>query len=313
MPLANFIRDRKYFTNFRDNRQIMQAADFDDQFNATQAYINNNFVSFVNNIAAGAGAGSFDNPGAFLRNVGDGTTVISYIASDDIVDYSFEFSKLTRAAVASTILAVDVNQTFVEVGSNIDNNILFSTLNNLPTWRTIVAADIDNNTIGGQQIGNGVLNNEHLQPGVTAGSPPDGTVLGRNFADYSISNGKYLPGSFEPRNFGILINALPARPPGTSYLLNTVNLARNVLTYDKLQDGSVTKNSFYQYQYNKAIITPNKVAPQTIDDSFLVPLTALSTGFFSMRSLTSREITAASMIKTMFEYPVQQAFTAKGL
>lgn len=322
MPVGKLNRDIAYFQDLRDNNSLINATDFDDQFNQLVSFINDEMIPVVNTIAEGTIPGIEDSPNTFLHNIGDGSTDFVPINNDAISDFVLEFSKLAKSINSCAILAATGNDGgFIEVATNLADQLLISVIDDSPIWRKVQTGDIEDRTITGNKIGLRSLSAEHIIPGTLINNLPNNSVLGGSFADQAITNSKFIRNSLEVRNFGVIW------PGGVNTAIFNNKLQRrhvmlNTLSGEKIKP-PVNIGTFNLVKF----ITAGKLAPQVVTDAKLETLTwnlspaegnRFATGYFPSAALspnfklTNQELALNYFTKIMFEPTAEQAFTDKG-
>lgn len=190
MALNPFIRDTAYFQVLRDRGMMINAEDFDSQFNSLTDFINSRIVSAVNVFTGGGVVGEAGKEGYFLMNVGDGTTRWEPIGSNSMPDGSLSFDKLQNAA-AGSILASGADRKFNKVTPTVDGTVLISQDNDLPAWKLIGPENIEDHTIPGSKIGFQQLRTEHFVPDFITSPLGDGAIETRHLVD-SIIQGHHM-------------------------------------------------------------------------------------------------------------------------
>ncbi len=326
MPVGKLNRDIAFFQDLRDNNSLINASDFDDQFNQLIDFINDEMLPVVNAIAGGALPGIEGSENTFLHNIGDGTTDFVAINNAAIPDFVLEFTKLAKSVNSGAILATTNNDGgFVEVATNLSDLILISVIDDQPVWDKISTACIEDRTITGGKIGLRSITAENIVPGTLINNLPNNSIIGNNFADQSISNPKFVRNALEIRNLGVIW------PGGVNAAVFTGrvefrHIARNTLSGDKLVAAPNVVNTL-NFNLVKCI-TAGKIAPQTINDARLETLVwsnvpdldgRQSFGYFPSNALspnfrlTTQELALNYFTKTMFEPVVEAAFAAFGL
>lgn len=195
MPLNNLVIEKDYFTQIQNRKGLMKAVDFDFQFNNITNYINNSIIPILKNITQNIVPGSTipELAMTYLKNVGDGTTEWSSIAFNDIQDYTLSYAKLVQTNPCS-VLATDVNQSFIAVTAIEAGQALISQNNNTPIWKKITGNNIEDRQIVDQKIARGSLLSRNFAPGILGtrlelNSITRGKVQINTIRDTSINNG----------------------------------------------------------------------------------------------------------------------------
>lgn len=320
MPVGKFNRDISYFQDFRDTNSKANAIDFDTQFNDLVAFINDQMLPVVNTLSAGV-PGIEGSPNTFLRNIGDGTTDFSNVI---IPDFVLGFSKLIKSASSCAILASASNGGgFVEVATNVNDNVLISVEANAPVWRKIQTNDIEDRTITGIKVARQTITVENMIPGTMVNTVADNSLTGSKFANRSITKPKITRNTIEIRNLGVIWGG------GIIYnflgRIGSRHIMNNTLSSEKLISGAnvVTNNHFNLIKF----IVARKLASQVINDSMLenlewasIPINnRLALGYFPSSSLspnfklTSSRLQLNYFLKHWFEPDVEQKFADNGI
>lgn len=316
MPLGKLNRDIAFFQDLRDNNSLINAIDFDNQFNQVIDFINSQMIPIVNSIAGGAIPGIDSSPNTFLHNIGDGSTNFVPINNTAIPDFVLEFSKLAKSANSCAILATGEDNSFVEVASDSDDQVLISINENMPVWRKIQTDDIENRTIPGGKLALNTITAENMIPGTLINNLPNNSILGNNFTDQAVANPKIIRNSLELRNLGVIW----PDEVDTRVFIGTINnrhVALRTLSGDKVKSPIST----ITFNLGKCIIS-GKILPQNITDLKLEAWTIFpgqnGQGHFPSASLspnfklTSQELALNYFLKAWFEPTAEVAFTNHG-
>lgn len=322
MPIGKLNRDIAFFQDLRDNKSLINAVDYDAQFNQLVDFINNQMIPITNSIVGGAIPGVVDLPNTFLHNIGDGSTDFVSINNAAIPDFVLEFSKLAKSDDSCTILASVSNDIgFTAVATNFSDLALVSTIDNTPVWRKIQTDDIENRTITGSKVSLRTIGALNMVPGTLINNIPNNSMSGNNFVDQAITNPKITENSLEIRNLGVIsLNGV-----NTALFAGRINiehLVLNTLSGNKFivapDNNSINTNNFNKLK----CITAGKIAPQHITEAKLemhtIGLTNIGTGHFPSNALspnfklTRQELALNYFLKNWFEPTAEQAFTSHG-
>jgi hypothetical protein len=204
MTLNPFNRDTAYFQSMRDRSMMMNAEDFDFQFNNLADYLNNKIAPLVNRLNIQEIPGT-DETDTFLLNVGDGSTKWVKVNSDFIPDFSIAFSKLKNFAFniqgssIGSVLATNNSKVFTAATPMAADLVLASRQNNIPSWRLIETGDIADQSITSDKIAFQSIGVEHLSPLVVGDYIPVSSILNRHILDSNITGNKLQDGSITDR------------------------------------------------------------------------------------------------------------------
>lgn len=318
MPLGKLNRDIAFFQDLRDTNSLINAVDYDDQFNQIIDFINDEMIPVVDAIVGGAVPGVIGSPNTFLHNIGDGNTDFVAINNAAIPDFVLEFSKLAKSVNNCAILATDNTQEFVEVYTANSDLILVSGYADKPGWAKINAGNIEDRTITADKIALNTIKAENMVPGTLINNLPNNSIIGANFADEAVTNAKIARNSLEIRNFGVVWPAgiNNAVFDGQFY---SKHIVPGTLSGEKIKDAIVNTWHFNLVK----CIAPGKIAPQTITNAFLEQLgwnnpPNVARGYFPSYALspnfklTNTQLRLDYFIKTMFEPTAEAAFTSHG-
>lgn len=294
MSFSTFIRDTAYFQSRRDQQMMINAEDFDLQFNNLVRYINDKIRTAFNNLQKGEIVGTDEEgtEGAFLRNIGDGNTEWVTINNDAVDDNSITFTKFIQSAPGS-IFATAGDRIFRTVTPTDNNLALISTANNLPVWQRLKGENFEDRQILGNNIAYNCIGAELLAPGVIGRALDANSVLASHISDLSIPGTKIADGAltankFDPNliaqrnarlidNYGFTItdNALEGRHFADNFFSN--KLTRNAAPYsqddnvnytftpENIADNSITRDLFsLGGRYDLGIDTTRCFAPGAI-------------------------------------------------
>jgi len=204
MTLNPFNRDTAYFQSMRDRGMMMNAEDFDFQFNNLINYLNEKIVPLVNRLNVKEIPGT-DAADTFLFNVGDGTTQWLKVNSNLIPDFTIPLSKLNNSELhlfddaLGSVLATNNSKIFTATEPTAIDQVLTSRQNNTPIWRLIETGDILDRSIIGSKIAFQSIGVEHLSPLVVSDYIPVNSILNRHILDGNITGEKLEDGSIIAR------------------------------------------------------------------------------------------------------------------
>lgn len=196
MSISSFIRDTAYFQIRRDQQMMINAEDFDLQFNNIANYTNNKIRPIVNNLQ-GNGLPGTDEPGTantFLRNIGDGNTEWAPINNEAINNFAITFSKLVLAATGS-IFATGNDRIFRTVTPTDVDQVLVSTNNDLPVWQKLQGENFADRVLAGNHINYAAINATHLSPQIIGRPVHANSILERHILDQTIPGSKMMDGA----------------------------------------------------------------------------------------------------------------------
>lgn len=194
MPIKPFKRIKNYFSGFN----TIQAAEIDKQFNEIARYLNKEIVPSLNILIDSKIPGS-ENPAdtnKFLQNIGDGTTIWSFINNNTFSDFSISLSKIVKLNTGS-ILAGNNEGEIVAVNSTINSSILVSRANNFPTWRKLNHTNLKNRAITGDNVADGTITNMNLAANLIENLIIDNSITDNKFQDNSINTSKIADNALE--------------------------------------------------------------------------------------------------------------------
>ena len=225
-------RSRNFFRDIilKEDKTIY-ADDIDSQFNEVTDYFNDTLKPAIDTLVSEAIEGVAGNIGAFLHNIGDGSTDWQYVNSDRLDDFSITFEKLVKN-IASSTLITNADGDLSTVPANNSNEVLISREANTPIWQLVTSEHIEPKTITGQQFG--VLSMENFVENQFITNLVANVITTAKIQDSNITNDKLLDDSITYDKLGIFSN-LPAPP--TTLSLNTIN--DGAVTPDKIKDGSI--------------------------------------------------------------------------
>ena len=236
--------------------------DIDSQFNEIANYLDSTLKPAVDVLVSGAVEGVAGSIGAFLHNIGDGTTDWQYLNSDKLDNYSIPLDRLIMVNSAS-VLVTNGDGNLTESTPNNDNEILFSRIGNTPTWQLVTSAHIEPKSLTGLQFG--VLSMENfIENQFITNIVPD-VITSANIRDLNVTNDKLMDGIITSDKLGIFANL----PAVNANLLNVNNIDDGGLTPDKVKDGTipVTYNSRDSNMY--MLLWGNDYGKVTVDGGYV--------------------------------------------
>jgi hypothetical protein len=212
--------------------KIIYPYDIDAQFNEIAQYLDGTLKPAVDALVSGAVEGVAGSINAFLHNVGDGTTDWQYVNSDKLDNYSISLDKLVIINPTSVLVtAGDGN--LVESAPSSANQILFSRIDNIPTWQLVTSEQIEPKSLTGAQFG--VLSMENFVENQFITNIVANVVTTENIQDLNVTNEKLTDGIITSDKLGIFANL----PVAAANLLNVNNIADGAITADKVRDGTI--------------------------------------------------------------------------
>lgn len=266
MPVDLFNRNTEYFeSKLNQIDKVIYSNDFDSQFNELANYLNTILKPAIDAIQQGAIEGEVGNDGAFLHNIGDGTTNWQKLDNSVIDDYQIEFTKLAKITIGS-VLGSNLAGNIISIASTAANQVLISTVGNPPVWRKLTNLDIEDNTLTGAQFG--LLGQENFTPEIFVDNVPINSIATSMIKDLNITNDKLADASITAEKIGVF-NNLPIQTD--KFTLNAY--AYGCLAPAKIKDGSIPTNDRRWVQWtpqNNPILDPDKIADESLTDSHLV-------------------------------------------
>lgn len=258
MPVGLLQRNRKYFNDKLDQAdKNIYAADLDAQFNEISTYLNTIMKPAIDNLVAGV-VGVVGFAGSYLRNVGDGTTDWQLIGGNAIDDYSVMFAKFVKVN-AGSILAAGVGGVMETVTSNANNQVLVSTINNVPEWRKLDTPDFANNFLTGAQIGQQALTLENFVRADIVNNIADNSVTSDMMSANCITTAKALDESITDEAISNL--PIPANVNYSIFYKQTFNYG---IDSSKFAANSVSAKHF---SYDKPLDKPDIFLPQWLKNT----------------------------------------------
>lgn len=240
MPISPLLHNDTNFEDIKDRGQTMNAVTFDVEFSKIVNFINNKIISVLNQLISDSVPGSV-NPNdinKFRRNIGDGTTDWASIGNDALIDFSLEFSKLSKCTPCS-ILATGADKIFKEVTTDQSNFTLISQANNLPVWRKISSENIFDRNVTADHIALGTLTNDNFENGLLVTQLLDDAVTAIKIVDRTISTVKIEEGAID----GDVLRDLQEGLIGRRYVDNTL---RNIQLWgNTLPDGFIPAPGYF--------------------------------------------------------------------
>jgi hypothetical protein len=272
--IKSFIRDSAYFQSMRDKEIIINAEDFDIQFNNLVDYINLTVKPIADNVAVGiAGTNAPGTANYLLRNVGDGTTEFAPLNNAAINNYSVNYVKLARAAIGS-IIAADNNRIFRQVTPTDNNQAFVSQINNLPVFKKLIGNNFANKTIQGPKINYAAITRESLSPSVIGRPLPDNAVINSYIADQAISGSKLADGSLPLSKFNAAMQAAINQTAASGNYLGPFGSPSVYNQYDAGGPIPYTPENLQIYGYQNRHFAANSIPALTINNR--LSLTAIA-------------------------------------
>lgn len=218
-------RSRNYFQDIlaKDDKTIYPN-DIDSQFNEIADYLDSTLKPAVDELVSGAVEGVAGSIGAFLHNVGDGSTDWQYVNSDKLDNFSITLDKLVKINPASVII-INADGNLDESTANHNNQLLISREDDIPIWQLVKSDYIEPKTLTGAQVG--VLSMENFVENQFITNIVPNIITTENIRDLNITNAKLEDASITADKLGVFAN------------LPVVN---NGLTVNHLDDGAITPN-----------------------------------------------------------------------
>ena len=226
-------RSRNYFQDIlaKDDKTIYPN-DIDSQFNEIGEYLDKTLKPAVDELVSGAVEGIAGSIGAFLHNVGDGTTDWQYVNSDKLDNFSISLDKLVKINAAS-ILITNAEGDLSESTPNNTNEVLFSRDNNTPIWHLVTSTHIEPKTLTGNQFG--VLSMENFVENQFITNIVANAITTDKIRDLNVTNDKLTDDTITSDKLGIFANL----PVVNANLLNVNNIADGAITPDKVRDRTI--------------------------------------------------------------------------
>jgi hypothetical protein len=232
-------RSRNFFRDIilKEDKTIY-ADDIDSQFNEVTDYFNDVLKPAIDTLVSEAVQGIAGNTGAFLHNIGDGSTDWQYVNSDRLDDFSITFEKLVKHTTSSVLIA-DASGGLSVVPANSSNEVLICREANTPIWQLVTSDHIEPKTLTGQQLG--VLSMENFVQNQFITNLVANVITTAKIPDLNITNDKLLDGSITYDKLGIFSN-LPAIPAGLR--LSSDTIVSGAITSDKIKDNTIPIASY---------------------------------------------------------------------
>ena len=226
-------RSRNYFQDIlaKDDKTIYPN-DIDSQFNEIAEYLDKTLKPAVDELVSGAVEGIAGSIGAFLHNVGDGTTDWQYVNSDKLDNFSITLDKLVKINTAS-VLVTNADGNLVESIPSNANEVLFSRDNNTPIWHLVTSDHIEPKTLTGNQFG--ILSMENFVENQFITNIVANVITTENIRDLNVTNDKLIDGTITSDKLGIFADL----PIVNANLLNVNNIDDGGITPDKVRDGTI--------------------------------------------------------------------------
>lgn len=320
-------RDLKFFNDKLDQvDKTIYSSDFDNQFNLISNYLNTKLKAEIDALISGAAQGILGSEGAFLENVGDGTTRWQMMNNNAIADYSITLDKIVKAAAGSVLCGNNAgNITPVTAGAS--DRVLVSGYPNIPTWNKLTDINIIPASITGTQLGE--IAPENFQNNVFTHNVIDNSIQTQHILDNNITNAKIMNGVVDYKHIGVFYGLVLNQ--NTKDNLHVEHFADGSMPVEKFLDGSIEFGrsfyeplSYYPYrQFTPAPILARHVANGSITDAHLVPYNPQQEAWFCVggidaanwkfgEKLTGDKIMPDKLSKAWFTPDVQQAMTSLG-
>ena len=225
-------RSRNFFRDivFKKDKTVY-ADDIDSQFNEVTDYFNDVLKPAIDTLVSEAVQGIAGNTGAFLHNIGDGSTDWQYVKSDGIDDFSITFEKLVKHT-ASSVLIADASGGLSTIPANSSNEVLLSREANTPIWQLVTSDHIEPKTLTGQKLG--LLSMENFQHNLFAVNVKDDVINTEHIANSNITNDKLLDNSITVDKLGVFDNL-----PHVTQNLTVNNIDDYAILADKIKDNTI--------------------------------------------------------------------------
>ena len=226
-------RSNNYFADkiLKEDKHIY-SDDLDSQFNQIGKYLIDVIKPSIEELVKEAAKGVAGNIGAFLHNIGDGSTDWRQLDSNKIDDGIITYDKLMKQHAGSVLVSNDAGE--IESLTPVNTNeVIISQAGTMPKWSKITAENIEDKTLTGQQLGLLSVENFAENQFVTDIVP---NVIGtNNIKDLNITGSKLLDGSITLDKLGIFSN-LPTVP---THMLKAENIDDGALSPEKIKDNSI--------------------------------------------------------------------------
>lgn len=320
-------RDLKFFNDKLDQvDKTIYSSDFDNQFNLISNYLNTKLKAEIDALISGAAQGILGSEGAFLENVGDGTTRWQMMNNNAIADYSITLDKIVKAAAGSVLCGNNAgNITPVTAGAS--DRVLISGHPNIPIWNQLTDINIIPASITGTQLGE--IAPENFQNNVFTHNVIDNSIQTQHILDNNITNAKIMNGVVDYKHIGVFYDLVLNQ--NTKDNIHVEHFADGSMPVEKFLDGSIEFGrsfyeplSYYPYrQFTPAPILARHVANGSITDAHLVPYNPQQEAWFCVggidaanwkfgEKLTGDKIMPDKLSKVWFTPDVQQAMTNLG-
>ena len=325
--MDNITRDLNFFKDKVEQvDKTIYANDFDAQFNLIATYLNYHLKPAVDALISGAAAGVIGSDGAFLENVGDGSTRWQMIDNNAIDDHSLNLNKIVKATIGS-VLCSNLAGNLTSISPTAPDQVLVAHDSNIPVWSKLTDINIYPNTITGQQLGQITI--ENFQNNVFTHNVLDNSIETQHILDNNITNDKIIDGIVDYRHIGIFYGLVLNQ--NTKDNIHVEHFADGSMPVEKFLDGSIQfSTAFYEplsyYPYREPTSAPiyaRHVANGSITDAHLVPYNPNQEAWFCVggidaanwrfgEKLTGDKIMPDKLSKGWFTPDVQQAMTNLG-
>ncbi len=320
-------RDLNFFNDKLDQiDKTIYPQDFDSQFNLIASYLNTRLKPAIDALISGAAAGVIGNDGAFLQNVGDGTTRWQIINNDALDDYSITLNKLVKATVGS-ILSSNALGNIIAIAPTSNDQVLISQYPASHIWQKLTDVNITPASITGTQIGEIAI--ENFQNDVFTHNVLDNSIETQHILDNNITNSKIMDNIVDYQHIGIFYGLVLNQ--NTRDNIHVEHFDDGSMPVEKFLDGSIEFGrsfyeplSYYPYrEFTPAPILARHVANGSITDAHLVPYNPEQEAWFCVggidaanwkfgEKLTGDKIMPDKLSKGWFTQDVQQAMTNLG-
>lgn len=332
-------RSNNYFADkiIKEDKHIY-SDDLDSQFNQIGKYLIDVIKPAIDDLVKEAAKGVAGNIGAFLHNIGDGSTDWRQLDSNKLDDGIITYDKLMKQHAGSVLVSNDAGEIEPLIPAN-TSEVLISQAGTMPKWSKITADNIEDKTLTGEQLGLLSVDNFTENQFVTDIVP---NIIGtNNIKDLNITGSKLLDGCITLDKLGIFSN-LPQVP---TTMLKVEHIDDGALSPEKIKDNSIPVTDNYSrdiqaylmdiwgnvygqttvaggYRY-KQILKSEHIKDNSIDDSLLTLIETprdddtkerkkqKAQAFFKDVPLTfqlqSRHIANNSLDERCFDREVQQA------
>lgn len=325
-------RDLNFFNDKLDQKdKKVYPEDFDNQFNLIANYLNAVLKPVVDALISGAAAGVVGNDGAFLQNVGDGTTRWQIINNDALDDYSITLNKLVKATVGS-VLGSNALGNIIATAPTSNNQVLVSRYPNSPAWDKLTDINFALASITGAQLGE--IAPENFQNNVFTHNVLDNSIDTQHIVDNAVTYDKIIDGVVDFQHIGIFYDMILNQ--NTKDNIEIPHFGKDAFLPSKIKDGTIDfdKHFYMPPEYNQqAPLLSRHIAQGSITDDHIVlykpsanPMndpdsgqiitqvdgTFLAVGWKFGEKITGEHVVDNKLTKAEFSQEVQQAMTNLG-